>query len=89
MLNPFWVASARGDAWLPLAAENHARYLCVEEGRTRPSKVMARYSHHFDSLTRPKTAKPASSQGEALALDISEQTSFKTNLKDMILELHS
>jgi hypothetical protein len=89
MHDPIRVAGSRDSFRWPVVVENHTRVLRVEEGRTRPGHAMPRSARHFCPLIRPETAKSASSQGGALALDKSEQTSFKTDLKDMILELYS
>lgn len=89
MYNPFWVASARGDVQKPLAGENHTCALSVEEGRTRPGHALHRYSRHVSPLIKPETAKLASSQGGALALDGREPTHIQTHLKDMKMEFSS
>jgi hypothetical protein len=83
MLNPSWVSSARDDVQRPLAFGNHTCALGVEEGRTRPGHALRLHSRHVSPLIRPETAKLASSQGGALALDGREHTSLKFKLKIM------
>lgn len=86
---PFWVAGARAVVQRLLAFGNHTRAWSVEEGRTRPGHALPRHSRHVGPLIRPETAKSASSQGEALALDGREPTTLKIELKDMIMEFSS
>jgi hypothetical protein len=86
MQNPFGVATLLDDSRWSITAENRWDALWIEEGRTRPGHAMSHHAHHFYSWTRPETAKPASSQGEALAKNEIEETPPKTSLKDMILE---
>ncbi len=89
MHNPFWVAGACAGARQFFIAGNHTGFLRVEEGRTRPSIVIPRTSHHSFPLTKPNSAKSASSQGEALALENDVQTPLKSQLKDMKMEFSS
>jgi hypothetical protein len=89
MHNPFGVASPCVVFQRPLANENHAGALRVEEGRKRPGHAIPCYSRHFQPWTRPETAKSASSQGEALAIAEREQNPLISNLKDMIMETSS
>jgi hypothetical protein len=86
MYNPFWVADARVDVRSLWVSGNHACVLRVEEGRTRPGVALSETSRHVHPLTSPVTAKSASSQGGALALDGCEHTHLKTHLKDMKME---
>ena len=86
MQNPFGVAASFDVSQWSVAAEIRSHTLWIEEGRTRPGHAMSHHTRHFHSWTRPESAKPASSQGEALATNESEETPLKTSLKDMILE---
>lgn len=83
MHNPFWVVSACAAIQSPLVLENHTGAFGIEEGRTRPGHALHRYSRHVSPLIRSETAKSASSQGGALALDRREQTKLKIELKIM------
>lgn len=89
MHNPFWVASARVGVQKLAAFGNHTCAFGVEEGRTRPSHALFCDPTDRHPLTRPESAKSASSQGEALALDRRDQTQTQTHLKDMKMELYS
>jgi hypothetical protein len=86
MQNPFWVVRARAVACRPLALGNHTRALLVKEGRTGPDHARFRVTRRIDPLTRPETAKSASSQGGALALVKCEHNPPQTHLKDMKME---
>jgi hypothetical protein len=86
MLNPFWVAAPTAVLQRTLSVEIRPAALRIKEGRTRPSPAMTHHARHFYFWTRPETAKPASSQGEALAKNGNEETLLKTSLKDMIME---
>jgi hypothetical protein len=89
MHNPFWVASPRVGVSRPLVLGNHTCALRFEEGRTGPDHARFLETRHIKPLTRPETAKPASSQGEALALDRCDLIHPQTQLKDMKMEFHS
>jgi hypothetical protein len=89
MFYPFRVASTHGDVQRALALQNHMFVWRMEEGRTGPGHALPHDTRHIDPLTRPEPAKPASSQGGALALDRSDQTPIKPQLKDMKMELYS
>jgi hypothetical protein len=89
MHSPFGVASTRAGVQRPSGFGNHTRALCVEEGRTRPVHALPRDTRHINPMKRLETAKSASSQGEALALDECDQTLIQTHLKDMKMEFSS
>jgi hypothetical protein len=89
MLNPSWVASGCSDVQKAFAfwgAQNLSR---VEEGQKWPGNALHHSPHHNPSLIRPLTAKPASSQGGALALKSCEQTTPVNELHDMKMEFSS
>jgi hypothetical protein len=89
MHSPFWVASARVDIQTPLVFGNHTCVLSVEEGRTGPDHACLRDARHINLRTKPETAKLASSQGEAPALDRCAPTQTQIHLKDMKTEFYS
>jgi hypothetical protein len=88
MHNPFWVASARAGGQKLAAFGNHTCAFGVEEGRTGPDHACLRDARLIKPLTRPVTAKSASSQGEALASAkcAPPPTHSQTQLKDMKME---
>jgi hypothetical protein len=67
MRDPVWGAGLGVKNRVPVAAMTHAFVLRYQEGRTRPSLVMSRFPARFQPWIKPQTAKPASSQGGALA----------------------
>jgi hypothetical protein len=89
MHSPFWVASARVDVQKCAAFGNHTLAFGVKEGRIRPGHALPCDPAHRHPLTRPESAKSASSQGGALALDRRNQTQNQTHLNDMKMELYS
>lgn len=89
MYIPFRVAITRVDFHKHSAWGNHTGDIDVKEGRTRPAHACLQAPRHIHSLTRPETAKTASSQGEALALIGRDQTHNETQLKDMKMEFYS
>ncbi len=89
MHNPFRVAVACADAWPLIVARNQPSKLWNKEGQFRPSHAMSNSCHHIHFWTRPTKAKPASSQGEALAKNECEQPHLETHLKDMKMEFSS
>lgn len=89
MQNPFWVASARGGVQGLLVLGNHACVLSKKEGRTVPIHACSRDTRHFNPLTRPVTAKSASSQGEALALEGRDHKPIEFQFKIMKMEFSS
>ena len=80
MHNPCGVAAPLGVSQWFITAEIRSDALWIEEGRTRPGHAMSHHTRHFHSWTRPESSKPASSQGDALAMYESEETSLKTSL---------
>jgi hypothetical protein len=60
--------------------------LWFEEGRTRPSLALSQISRRFQPWIKPQTAKPASSQGEALATTEGVHTSKLNRSEDMNME---
>ena len=64
---PVWVAGSRAHLRQLFAAVNHAIALWIEEGRIGPNHVTSSFSSRFQPWIKPSKAKPASSQGEALA----------------------
>jgi hypothetical protein len=86
MHNPIGVAGSRMHSRQPFAAVNHVIALWIEEGRTRPSHVMSNFSSRFQPWIKPSKAKPASSQGEALATTESVHNRQLNQTEDMILE---
>jgi hypothetical protein len=89
MFYPIWVANTDVQFQSALVLRNHFGVWRMEEGRTGPVYAFPRETRHIDPLTRPESAKPASSQGGALALEICEQTPIQHQLKDMKMELYS
>jgi hypothetical protein len=58
----------------------------TEEGRTRPGPAIDTISSRFQLWIKPSTAKPASSQGGALATVGSVQNQHRNRIEDMIME---
>jgi hypothetical protein len=89
MQSPIWVIGAHENCLKPMVFGNQMGVFGVEEGQKRPGHALPRHTRHVHPLIRPTTAKPASSQGGALALDRRVHTSPKTELQDMIMEFYS
>ena len=79
MQNPIGVAD--GLLWThgPNARVGQAGFLGFQEGRTRPGHAVLNVLCRFQPWIKPVTAKPASSQGEALATTEGVHNSTKPN----------
>jgi hypothetical protein len=86
MQYPVWVASVRVQLRVPSAHGNHACVLRTKEGRTRPGLALPHISRRFQPWIKPLQAKPASSQGGALATIESVHNLKLNRTEDMILE---
>jgi hypothetical protein len=86
MHDPFRVAGIPEGLGVPLAHANHLDVLLFEEGRIWPSLALSQNSRRFQPWIKPQTAKPASSQGGALATTESVHTSQLNRTEDMNME---
>jgi hypothetical protein len=86
MQHPLRVADRLVQLLLMTSAENHLAGPQDQEGRTLAQRCISIFPHRAHPWTRPLPAKPASSQGGALATEKRVHNPKLNRTEDMIME---